>query len=203
MFNSIPKRIKHKVTALHTSVLFYINAYIDFLYCIDFRNSLLPFKALLSTLIEIFKPIYKLFLEFLYTKEKLNYFYSKTKGTKNQIRKVNKRIIKRYRFDFKVGETYKKEYSRNRCLKKGFAIPKGILNLIRVSRFSNKSKFPRVRQICIPIAILGMYINIVFINELYRSFCNISINWVFVFYTSIPFVLILVLLNYCFKNLKK
>jgi hypothetical protein len=66
---------------------------------------------------------------------------------------------------------------------KGFLkIFKSKLNVIRVSRFFNKSKYPACRQVCVGIAMLGVYINIILINELHRSFYDISINWSFLFY---------------------
>jgi len=52
----------------------------------------------------------------------------------------------------------------------------GVLNTLRGSIFFNKSKYSRCRQICVNIALLGLYLNIVFVNELHRSFYNININ---------------------------
>ena len=73
--------------------------------------------------------------------------------------------------------------SKRLSVVKGFLkVFKSKLNVIRVSRFFNKSKYPACRQVCVGIAMLGVYINIIFINELHRSFYDISINWSFLFY---------------------
>ena len=74
-------------------------------------------------------------------------------------------------------------------------IPSCDLAVLRTSYFLNKSKYPRCRQICVNITLLGLFINIILINELHRSFYNININWVLIFYILIYLSIIFIFLK--------
>ncbi len=56
------------------------------------------------------------------------------------------------------------------------------LNLLRGERFFNKSKYARGRQICINITLLGLYLNVIFINEIHRVFYNITLDGTTMYY---------------------
>ena len=70
-----------------------------------------------------------------------------------------------------------------------------LICFLRYSRFFNKSKFSRNRQICINITLLGLCLNILFISELHRVFYQLTINYHYVGYIVLWIVTIIYLLN--------